>query len=247
MKSVNLKSAKPRMAVLQHHHAEGVGRIGDWCQTHGIEYDCYFAPQDLPSTLQDYQGVIVLGGPMDVADMPSWMAEELRLIRQALALDLPLLSICLGAQLLAHAIDGQVVDMPMPELGWCDVSATNHGQQHPLVKRLLPQPFAAIAVPQWHYKQIVLPAHVPVLMTSAQAKVQMFAYQRAVGVQFHLEWRDAELKTLATEFGTQCPFHCDNTGDNLQPSRDYHHYVLDVGLSQLLDGIFSAVVDLDLN
>lgn len=178
------------LAVFQHHPVEGVGRIGLWAQHHNIKLVCFYAPEDLPNSLTDYDGLIVLGGPMNVADNPMWMQTEVKLIQQALTLQRPILAICLGAQLLATQLGGQIIEMPAPELGWQDIRF-NDG--------------SILTVPQWHEQAITLPKDIAVLASSGQCPVQMYRHQHAIGLQFHPEWDAKQIEQLAEFFADECP------------------------------------------
>ncbi|GGP48029.1 type 1 glutamine amidotransferase [Shewanella saliphila] len=204
------------LAVFQHHPAEGVGRIAVWAQHHNIKLDCFYAPEDFPESLANYHGLIVLGGPMNVADNPLWMQAEAELITQALILQRPILAICLGAQLLAAQLGGQVIEMPAPELGWQDITF-NDG--------------SVLTVPQWHEQAITLPQHIAVLASSEQCPVQMYRHQHAIGLQFHPEWDAKQIEQLAEFFADECPI---TTG----PHTQQHQTQLGQFLFELLDAQF---------
>ena len=86
-------------------------------------------PHAQPS-LDGYDALIVLGGPMNVDEQERHphLAVEAELLRQAAARDLPVLGICLGAQLLAHALGGQVGRNPVREHGWHTLELTEAGR-----------------------------------------------------------------------------------------------------------------------
>jgi GMP synthase-like glutamine amidotransferase len=194
------------IAVFQHHPAEGVGRMALWAKQHSIELECFYAPESLLENLDAYRGLIILGGPMNVVDNPVWMQTESRLIKQALTQQVPLLAICLGAQLLAIELGGQVIDMPNPELGWHEVTFADG---------------TIMAVPQWHYQAINLPDSIVSLARSAQCNVQMYHHQKAIGLQFHPEWNSAQIGQLVSHFGDECPVtntpHTHAMQDTLEP------------------------------
>ncbi|MGE0681005.1 MAG: type 1 glutamine amidotransferase [Candidatus Binatia bacterium] len=76
--------------------------------------------------ISQYNGLVVLGGPMNVDDLEHLppLVVEVRVIRQAIEQGLPVLGICLGAQLIAKALGASVSANGAKEIGWYDVSPT---------------------------------------------------------------------------------------------------------------------------
>lgn len=62
--------------------------------------------------VEDLELLIILGGPMSVHDAISWLPQEKLFIHEVLQADKPILGICLGAQLIAEAIGGEVYPNP---------------------------------------------------------------------------------------------------------------------------------------
>ena len=102
----------PRMSkaiILQHVAHEGPGRIIPVLRDFGIptEVRHLYRGDEVPTDLQEIRVLIVLGGPMGVADAGSdaypLLSKEIDLLKRHVELDRPTLGICLGAQLLAHA------------------------------------------------------------------------------------------------------------------------------------------------
>ena len=113
------------------------------------------------------------------------MAEK-ALIRQAVReLHLPYMGICLGAQLLADALDGEVRAMTTPEVGLLDVNLTKEGMIHPLMRGLT----KTLKVLQWHGQEVTrLPSDATLLASSPHCSVQAYGVgDRAWGLQFHSE------------------------------------------------------------
>jgi GMP synthase (glutamine-hydrolysing) len=148
-----------RAIVLQHVAHEGPGRIIPVFRDFGIPVDVrkLYAGDEVPTDLDGIRCLIVLGGPMGVADVGKaeypWLTGEVELIKRMVAADKATLGICLGAQLLAHAAGAKVypnVKMaapagpgqppkpvephePLPEIGWGPVTFPFPGGTEPIV------------------------------------------------------------------------------------------------------------------
>ena len=121
-------------------------------------------------------------GARDEADHP-FLAEERRLLADA-EQGVPVLGICLGAQILARALGATVKGGGSPEIGWLDVAPTPAADGDPL----LGHSEAPTGVFQWHLDAFDLPEGAVHLATSAQYPNQAFRLGEAWGVQFHPEW-----------------------------------------------------------
>jgi len=88
-----------------------------------------------PDDLDDVGGVIVLGGVMSAVDPEHhpWMPAELQWLQDAVARDVPVLGICLGAQLLAAALGGEVAPRAVPQVGAIPLRRTHAGRDDPVV------------------------------------------------------------------------------------------------------------------
>lgn len=73
--------------------------------------------------LDDVAGIVVMGGPQSVADgaSPAWLADEQTLVRDAVVAEVPVLAVCLGAQVLATAHGGEVTRLDRPEVGFLEL------------------------------------------------------------------------------------------------------------------------------
>ncbi|WP_181357296.1 type 1 glutamine amidotransferase [Stenomitos frigidus] len=193
-----------KFLVIKHAIVEGLGIFEQFCQKAGIAVDYVELEKgDRFPSLEGYAALCVMGGPMNVgeeADYP-WLVEEKALIRQAVQeLQLPYLGVCLGAQLLADALGGEVSAMSAPEVGLLPITLTDAGQQHPLTAGL-PD---TLKVLQWHGQAVQkLPPGATVLASSAHCPVQAYAVSvggespqesRVFGLQFHSEVSAATIK-----------------------------------------------------
>lgn len=141
-------------------------------------------PERLP--LEQSAGLVVLGGPMsanDVAEHP-YLDVELGWIREAVDREMPLLGICLGAQLLAKALGERVYRNRAKEIGWYDLELLPAAADDPLFRGRSP----VETVFQWHGDTFDLPAGAVHLARSRLCPHQAFRYGRcAYGLQFHVE------------------------------------------------------------
>lgn len=179
---------RPKILVFQHVPYEPLGTLDPLLKEAGfrIRYVNFGREPDARPSLDKYQALIVLGGPMNtdhIENHPN-LVTELELIREAVDRNLSVLGICLGAQLLAKALGGSVSRNSHREIGWYDVTLTNSGSDDPVLSA-----FARVQeVFQWHEEGIALPPGAVKLATSPLSDVQAFRFgEHAYGFQFHLE------------------------------------------------------------
>jgi GMP synthase (glutamine-hydrolysing) len=183
--------------VLQHIACEPPGAFEDVLRERGhdlvrLELDEGGA---LPADASGFAGIVAMGGPMGVyetAEHP-WLAGELAFLRAAVEGDVPYWGACLGAQLLAGALGGEVAPGPAPEVGVLDVTCTPAAADD-LVFADAPASFPVL---QWHGDTFTLPAGAVRLASSAAYREQAFRVRRAYGIQFHVEASPAMLAEWA--------------------------------------------------
>ena len=130
--------------------------------------------------------LIVLGGPMSAEDEESYpfLRWEKRIIRAAIDDAVPVLGICLGAQLIATTLGTALYEGRVKEIGWNSISITPHGQVDSLMG-YLPE---NATVFQWHSEGFDLPSGAVRLASSTNYENQAFRVGRSIyGLQFHLE------------------------------------------------------------
>jgi GMP synthase-like glutamine amidotransferase len=138
-----------------------------------------------PGRAQSYDAIMVFGGAMHPdqdAEHP-WLAEEAVFLREAIEHEVPLLGVCLGAQLIARAAGGSVGPVRQPEVGWRTVEPNAAGRADPVLG-VMPPRFEAF---QWHYYGFELPAGAELLAENDAARQAYRLGERTWGVQFHPE------------------------------------------------------------
>jgi GMP synthase (glutamine-hydrolysing) len=147
---------------------------------------------------RDVAALIILGGPMNVEDEEQFpfLRWEKKIIRAALEESVPMLGICLGAQLIAASLGSRVYDGPVREIGWNPISMTAHGQVDSLLG-YLPE---SVTVFHWHSRTFDLPAGAVCLASSTHYKTQAFRIGKLVyGLQFHLEVTSSMIERWISE------------------------------------------------
>ena len=178
----------PKLLVFQHVAHEILGTLDPLLRSYGFRnrYYNFDRVPDAQPRLDGYHGLIVLGGPMNVdqTDTHPHLEAEVRAIRQAIERDIPVLGICLGAQLIAKALGSAVSANPQKEIGWYDVAVSEEGSRDPLFAHFE----AGEKIFQWHGDTFAIPAGAVQLASSESCANQAFRYgDRVYGLQFHLE------------------------------------------------------------
>ncbi|MEA3200767.1 MAG: hypothetical protein QOE90_2195 [Thermoplasmata archaeon] len=178
-----------RVLVVQNARHEGPGHLAAPLEEAGATLEIVQAWDGarLPATVERYHALLVLGGPPSAYDLASgpWMARVLDLLRAAHG-RVPILGVCLGAQLAAHALGGRArpgeagAEVGFHALRW-------HADE-------LGAPPLAL---QLHHDTYDLPPGAVRLASSARYAEQAFRLGRATyGVQFHVEMRAAGLAPI---------------------------------------------------
>jgi GMP synthase-like glutamine amidotransferase len=176
--------------VFQHVDVEHPGIFRDFWRSAGVRWSVVEldAGDVIPQDLTAYDALVVMGGPMDVwqREEHPWLTPEIAAIRKfVVELERPYLGVCLGHQLLALALNGEVALAAQSEVGPSPVRLTPDHTNDPLL-RDFPSPLTTF---QWHSAEIkTLPADAVVLAETDACKVQAFRWgECAFGLQFHAE------------------------------------------------------------
>jgi GMP synthase (glutamine-hydrolysing) len=184
-----------RVAVI-YHCPQTTGRLDDALSEAGAEVDRHHLDQGdpVPAGLAAYDRVVLLGGAMGAYDSDRfwWLADEKKWLARLVAQDVPVLGICLGAQLLADALGGKAYKAEVPEAAVLSLQVTEDGRRHPVVSLAQPSVFSL------HQDTFRLPEGAELLAHSDRFP-HAFCYGSALALQFH---PDADLE-LALSWGRE--------------------------------------------
>jgi GMP synthase (glutamine-hydrolysing) len=162
---------------------------------HRVELD---EQEQLPEVLSDFDAIIAMGGPMSVNDRQRypWLNDELVALAAAQAAGIPVLGVCLGAQLLAASLGARAYRGDCPEVAVSPVTLSADARND-VVFSVLPPKFPAL---HWHSDTFELPKDAIWLARSDLYPNQAFRVGAlSYGLQFHLEVTRSMLDTVAAE------------------------------------------------
>src|SRR4051794_15528152 len=129
-----------RILVIENDAAAPLARLGDWLTDAGAELELRRAQDGdpLPASLDGYAGLVVMGGNMNALadDVAPWLPQVRALLAAAVSTEVPVLGVCLGAQLLAVATGGRVSLDTAPQYGAQLVAKRQAAATDPLFREL---------------------------------------------------------------------------------------------------------------
>ncbi|RMD85344.1 MAG: glutamine amidotransferase [Candidatus Dadabacteria bacterium] len=177
-----------KILVFQHVAHEVLGTLDPLLRQAGfrIRYVNFGRDPMAKPRLDGYDGLVVLGGPMNVGQAREFphIPTEIELIDEAIDRDLPILGVCLGAQLIAAALGARVYPAPEKEIGWYPIRLSEGGRTDPLLGHLNDEEY----IFQWHGDTFDIPEGAVHLASSPICPNQAFRYgSRVYALQFHME------------------------------------------------------------
>ncbi|MGA9575138.1 MAG: glutamine amidotransferase [Lysobacterales bacterium] len=145
-----------------------------------------FNHQPLPAP-EKLAGIVITGSPAMVSDRLDWSERTAEWLRRAVKTDIPLLGVCYGHQLLAHALGGRAGPNPRGrQIGTVRAQRIDHLKHDPLLGHL-PGSFQA----QTSHSEVVLeipPGAVRLATSPLDSNFAIRFAENVWGVQFHPEF-----------------------------------------------------------
>ncbi len=195
------------VAIFRHAPTEGPGYFATFLSHHRIPWKLVKVDegQPLPQQVRDYSGLVFMGGPMSVNDDLPWIPQALALIRQAVEQEIPVLGHCLGGQLMAKALGGEVRKNPVKEIGWGEVKTEDNLAAREWLGDA-PKSFLSF---HWHGETFSLPQGAERILSSPWCENQAFALGKHLGLQCHVEmtpeliksWCETGAREIAANLG----------------------------------------------
>jgi len=176
-----------RILIIVHVESEGPGTLGTFLESAGgrLVTARLYAGDTLPRNADEFDAVVSMGGPMNVYEEEAYpfLRQETEFLKQAVETDLPVLGVCLGAQMMAKACGAKVDLAAAREVGWGEITLTQDGLSDSLFHGV-PD---TMTVFQWHEDVFRIPTGGKLLAGSVICPHQAFRFRNALGLQFHVE------------------------------------------------------------
>lgn len=190
-----------KLHFFQHVPFEGLGLIENWARRREAEVSATRYWHGELTTFPENTDILVIpGGPMGVSEDTEypWLKMEKEQIELALTRGIPVLGICLGAQLIADVLGAKVRKNPCKEIGWFDVTTDAVAEEFGVLADF-PEAFPAF---HWHGETFEIPSHCTRVFSSEACPAQGFVYNtRVVALQFHIETTPDSAEALIQECG----------------------------------------------
>ncbi len=213
---------------------EGPGYLATFLDEKQIDWQLLAIDQNeaLPTSIQNYSGLVLMGGPMSANDDLPWIPAVLDLIVEADSIGLPLLGHCLGGQLISKALGADITQNSVKEIGWGPVAVAENALAKEWFGNV--ETFNAF---HWHGETFGLPAGAERILSSEYCQHQAYALGKHLVLQTHVEvipsmivnWCEegiAELADAASSPAVQ-------TANEMQEDATLHCFFLNKVASQL--------------
>lgn len=192
-----MNGGKP-VAIFRHAPTEGPGYFATYLDRRGLPWRLVKVDEGeaVPSDLDGFSGLAFMGGPMSVNDELPWIAPALELIRAAARRELPVLGHCLGGQLIAKALGGEVRRSSVKEIGWGRVDVARNDT----AALWFGSDIRSFDSFHWHGETFTLPPGATHLLSSPWCENQAFALGRHLAMQCHVEMTRALIEAWCRDW-----------------------------------------------
>ena len=233
--------------IFSHVACEPPGYLGAVLERHDApcELICLDDGISVPRDVNDIGGLVFMGGPGNVNEPPAWMRQELALIRTAAERGIPMLGICLGAQLISRALGGTVSPCVTLEVGWHSVEQLPDTSASEWFAGL-PSRFEVF---QWHAHTFSIPPGAVALLRGRCAENQAFTIGNILALQFHLEITPESIRGLTQRYASDMenPSGCVQTAAEITADLDARtkrlYEIADIVFSRWLRHVSNAQGD----
>lgn len=198
------------VAIFRHAPQVGPGHFRDYLDELALPWVLLAVDEGtpIPESPHAFSGLCFMGGPMSVNDPLPWIPPALALIRRAVAAGIPVIGHCLGGQLMAKALGGDVRRNACKEIGWSEVFAT----PGPAARHWLGGA-THFPVYQWHGETFSLPSGAERIMTNAACANQAFVLGPHLAMQGHVEMTESMIHDWNRDWSSEFA-----TGERLPPT-----------------------------
>ena len=173
------------VGIFRHFHTEGPGYFAIALERIHVPWRLVRvdAGEAVPEDPGMFSGIAFMGGPMSVNDALPWIDPVLRLIRSAVARDVPVIGHCLGGQLMAKALGGDVTVNPVKEIGWGEVDLVDSVP----TRRWFGADLKRFTGFHWHGETFTIPPGAEAVLSNRYCANQGFVLGKHIGMQCHVE------------------------------------------------------------
>lgn len=181
--------------VLMHVPFEDAANIGVWAESRGhtLSYTRLYDGEKVPAP-ETFGMLAVMGGPMNIYehDAYPWLVAEKTFIKQAIDTGKKVIGVCLGGQLIADVLGGNVTQGQHKEIGWHGITQTPQAADS--LFSALPR---EMTIFQWHGDTFSIPPGAVHIAASDACENQAFQYgSNVLGLQFHMEYSQESIEKM---------------------------------------------------
>ena len=190
---MSLLSLKP-VAILEYDLDNGPAYFAEYLRGEKIPFEHIRIDQGaaVPKSITPFSGLCLMGGSPSVNDDLPWIGDVLKLTREAIAHDVPVIGHCFGGQLLSKALGGTITQSPEPEIGWGNCAIESGELAHEWFGKV--REFPAF---QWHFESFSIPENASRILRGENCPNQAFVSGPHIGFQPHIEVDEAVIRLWA--------------------------------------------------